>query len=313
MIVRTVVGLTLLLLLLQLVRPELTNPPATADFEAPADVKQILRKACYACHSNETQLSWFDEIVPAYQLVAYDVKRGRMVLNFSELGAQPKAHQNAVLFEAVSQIQMGAMPLSRYSRLHPEAAVTPGELAVLREYIHTASSAKPAAQPDIDAADDQYRQWIAVAANSLPIQPAPNGITFLPDYKNWKAISSTDRSDTNTLKMILGNDVAIRAIADHKINPWPNGTAFAKVSWMRQPDENGVIRTGKFEQVAFMIKNSEKYASTVGWGWAQWMGTELKPFGMDGNFARECVACHAPLRKNDYVFTAPIAAARGPR
>lgn len=42
------------------------------------------------------------------------------------------------------------------------------------------------------------------------------------------------------------------------------------------------------------------------------MGTELKPFGMDANFARECVACHAPLRKNDYVFTAPIAAARGP-
>lgn len=313
MIVRTVAGLALLFLLFQFVRPELTNPSATADFEVPSNVKQILRKSCYACHSNETRLSWFDKIVPAYQLVAHDVKMGRMVLNFSELGAQPKAHQNAVLFEAVSQIQMGAMPLSRYTRLHPDAVVTPGELAVLRDYILPASPARPAAPPDLEAAGAQYRQWIAAPSTSLPVRAAPNGIAFLPGYKNWKAISSTDRADTNTLKMILGNDVAMRAIADNRINPWPNGTAFAKVSWRQQPDENGVIQTGKFEQVAFMIKNSEKYASTAGWGWAQWMGTELKPFGTDAGFARECVACHAPLSKNDYVFTAPIAILRGSR
>jgi len=39
------------------------------------------------------------------------------------------------------------------------------------------------------------------------------------------------------------------------------------------------------------------------------MGVELKPFGKDAHFARECVACHEPLHRNDYVFTAPIAAA----
>ena len=37
------------------------------------------------------------------------------------------------------------------------------------------------------------------------------------------------------------------------------------------------------------------------------MGTELKPFGKDAGFAKQCVACHAPLRKNDYVFTRPVA------
>jgi len=270
MIVRTAAGLALLFLLVQLVRPELTNPPATADFEAPADVKRILRKACYACHSTETRLSWFDEIVPAYQLVAHDVKKGRLVLNFSQLGAQLKARQNAVLFEAVSQIQMGAMPLSRYTRLHPGAVVTPGDLAVLRGYLLRLKSAGPVAKAGLEAADAQYRQWIGTAGKPFPVQPAPYGIAFLSDYKNWKVISSTDRADTNTLKMILGNDVAMRAIADHKINPWPNGTVFAKVSWRQQPDAYGLVRTGKFEQVAFMIKNSKIYASTAGWGWAQW-------------------------------------------
>ncbi|HEY8942973.1 MAG TPA: heme-binding domain-containing protein, partial [Polyangiaceae bacterium] len=52
--------------LAQLFRPELSNPPVTADLSAPAPVKAILRRSCYDCHSNETRLPWFDRIVPAY-------------------------------------------------------------------------------------------------------------------------------------------------------------------------------------------------------------------------------------------------------
>ncbi len=70
-------GGLLLFAVLQMVRPELANPPVESDFEAPQDVKQILRTSCYPCHSNETRLSWFDRIVPAYQLVAFDVKKAR--------------------------------------------------------------------------------------------------------------------------------------------------------------------------------------------------------------------------------------------
>jgi hypothetical protein len=308
MIARAVLGCLALLCALQLVRPGLTNPPVKADFEAPGDVKRILRRSCYGCHSNDTQLSWFDRIVPAYQLVASDVKKARVALNFSELGAQSKARQNAVLFEAVSQIQMGAMPLRRYSLLHREAVVTPGDLATLRNYLVSVSPMPLPAQSETEAADIQYRHWITAGSGTPPVQAAPNEIAFFPEYRNWRSISSTDRIDTNTLKMILGNDVAIQAIADHKINPWPNGTVFAKVSLSRLPDQDGLMRPGRFEQVAFMIKDSKRYASTAGWGWAQWMGTELKPFGKNADFARGCIACHAPLRSNDYVFTAPIAA-----
>src|SRR5713101_5926394 len=114
---------------LQFVRPELRNPPVTADLQTPLEVKQILRNACYDCHSNETTLKWFDQVVPAYWLVASDVKQGRMHLNFSELGAQPAAKQKATLFEAVDQIQLGAMPPASYTRLHPEGVVTSSQLA----------------------------------------------------------------------------------------------------------------------------------------------------------------------------------------
>ncbi len=110
---------------IQFIRPELRNSPVTADLQAPPEVKQILKTSCYNCHSNETTLSWFDEPAPAYWLVARDVKEGRERLNFSEIAKLPPAQQQAILFESVSQIELGAMPLLAYQRLHPESVITP--------------------------------------------------------------------------------------------------------------------------------------------------------------------------------------------
>ena len=293
-------------LLLQFIRPALTNPPVTADLQAPPEVKQILRTSCYNCHSNETRLSWFDWPVPAYWLVAKDVKAARSRLNFSELGALPPAQQKAALYESVSQIQMGAMPLPDYQRLHTEAAVTPQQLQLLKDYLHPNDSPAAAPVPD-NLAAEQYAKWIATGDRPASgVQDAPNGIAFLPDYKNWQTVSTTDRFDNNTLRVILGNDVATKAIAGNHINPWPDGTVFAKVAWQQQPNADGMVRSGAFVQVEFMIRDSRKYAATKGWGWARWRGGGLTPYGKDAGFTSECIGCHAPLRQNDYVFTYPL-------
>ena len=91
--------MALAFLVLQFARPELTSRPATAELEAPDPVRQIMKHSCYACHSNERRLSWFDEIVPAYWLVAHDVKEARGHLNFSELGAATPSQQRAAVFQ----------------------------------------------------------------------------------------------------------------------------------------------------------------------------------------------------------------------
>jgi Haem-binding domain/Cytochrome P460 len=294
---------------IQLIRPSLLNPPVTADLQVPPEVKQILRTSCYNCHSNQTVLSWFDLPVPAYWLVVRDVREGRKHLNFSEIGKLPAAQQQAILFEAVSQIELGAMPLPAYQRVHPESVITREQLAVLKSYLAPPAQ-PPATAAEIGAADAQSEQWIqssSVPGSLTPgIAPAPNGIAFLPEYKDWKAISSTERFDNRTMRVILGNDIAVQAIASNHINPWPDGTAFAKVAWFQQPDENGVVRTGPFFQVEFMIRGSQKYAASKGWGWARWRGADLKPYGKDATFTKECVGCHRPLASTDYVFTSPI-------
>jgi hypothetical protein len=302
MIKRTVIRLAavalVVFLALQFVRPNIGNPPVTADLQVPPDVKQILRNSCYNCHSNETKLAWFDQIVPAYWIVANDVKEARMRVNFSEIGSHPVGEQKATLYEAVHMIHFGAMPLPSYLRVHPDAMVTPAQLAVLRAYLSPPPSSGSAPAADIAAADTQYQDWIAGHNTSSQVSAAPNGIAFPSDYKNWKALSSTDRFDNKTVRVVLANDIAIKAVAENHVNPWPDGATFAKVAWWQQ--------TGAFFQVEFMIKDRQKYASTLGWGFARWRGADLKPYGKDAAFTEECVGCHTPLRKTDYVFTEPV-------
>ena len=140
----------------------------------------------------------------------------------------------------------------------------------------------------------------------MTLPKALNGIEFIPDYKNWKPISTTERFDNGTMRVIFGNAVAVKAINDHQINPWPKGTAFAKVAWEQVSDDKGNITTGAFKQVEFMIKDQEKYASTHGWGFARFKTPKLVPYGTTVMFATECINCHRPLSDNDFVFTQPI-------
>jgi hypothetical protein len=291
---------------IQFIRPTLKNPPVTADLNVPPAVKQILKNSCYNCHSNETKLLWFDQVAPGYWLVARDVRHARVHMNFSEIGKQPAAQQSGTLFEAVNRIEAGSMPPKQYTLLHPGAVVTPEQLATLKDYLKTLESGKVSTPAQIAAADEQFFKWIASQSHQAGVLPAPNGIAFPADYMNWKPLSTTDRVDNNTLRVILGNDVAIKAVKDNQINPWPDGTMFAKIAWAQQIDANGNVRAGEFKQVEFMIKDSVKYANTEGWGWGRWLGAELKPFGKDEHFVNSCTACHAPMKPNDFVFTMPI-------
>jgi hypothetical protein len=295
-------------LAIQFVRPSIPRPPVTAELQAPEPVKQILRNSCYNCHSNETKLPWFDQIAPAYWLVAYDVKTARAHLNFSEIGKLPPAAQKATLYEAVNQIALGAMPLPRYVHVHPEAAITPAQLATLKEYLQPfAPQPAPSPTPPTAATSEQ-----PPSIHPQPVQNEPNGLAFLPDYKNWRPISSTDRGDNHTMRVILGNDIAIKAIAEKNIQPWPDGATFAKVAWQEvPPDANGIIHPGKFIQVELMVKDKTRYAATAGWGWGRWRGTDLQPYGKNAHFDNECVSCHRPVRDNDWVYTLPIERSAG--
>jgi len=296
-----------LFVLAQLVRPVIPAKPATAEIQAPLAVKQILNKSCYCCHSDERRLAWFDQIEPAYLIARHDILIARAHLNFSSLGSAPSAVQRTKLFEAVNMIQLGAMPLPQFVALHPDAKVSPEELAELKAYL-----APWATMPGPPG--DKPKGGSATTRISLSaVRPEPNGLAFDPSFESWKLISTTDRGDNNTFRFILGNDVATEAVRSGNISPWPDGTRFAKVAWQQELGEDGLIHPGSFVQVELMVKDARRYRDTDGWGWGRWRGLDLKPYGEDAHFAGECTSCHLPVRGNDYVYTLPITSAHANR
>jgi cytochrome c553 len=284
----------------------LDNPPVTADLDTPPAIKEILRKACYDCHSNETQLKWFDKVAPAYWMVADHVKKGRKVLNFSEMGNLSIGDQKAKLYEGFNQVLTGDMPLSSYQLVHSKAKLSQNDASTLQRYLVSLSPTVIADTARIHAANRQYDQWMQQQTHLTTAKPTLNGIDYIPGYQDWVAVSTTDRFDNGTMRVIYGNDIAAKAIKEQKIHPWPDGTIFAKVAWDQLADTSGQITPGEFKQVEFMIKDSKKYAATAGWGWARWKGMQLAPYGKTASFTAECVGCHNPMRDNDFVFTLPL-------
>jgi hypothetical protein len=298
-----IILVVMLFLAVQFIRPEIDNPPVTADIQAPSEVKEILRRACYDCHSNETNLRWFDKIVPVYWQVKDHIREGRKGLNFSEWDQLSPGEQNAKLWEAVNQTIAGAMPLSDYTIVHRSAKISATDLLILKNYVATLVVVQPSDSLKRITLNKQLADSL-IKLKHIPV--ALNGISFIPEYKNWQVISTTDRFDNGTLRIITGNSIAIKAIVEKNTNPWPDGSVFAKIAWDALADSLGILRTGAFKQVEFMIRDRQKYSSTLGWGFARFRTPAMVPYGKSALFASECVGCHRPMKSNDYVFTIPL-------
>jgi len=142
----------------------------------------------------------------------------------------------------------------------------------------------------------------AVSAADLPM--APNGISLYPDYLSWKVIAPSYREDRGQIRIITGNEIAVAALRAGK-KPLPDGSVLAKVAWKADKNPSFPVATEPtaFVQVEFMVKDAAKYKATGGWGFARFVGNELKPYGKDAGFVGECFGCHIPVAGNDYLFT----------
>jgi hypothetical protein len=296
-----------LFVLAQFIHPVIPTQPAKAELDVPPGVKQILKKSCYSCHSDDPRLAWFDQIEPGYWIVRHDILTARSHLDFSTLGAAPPAVQRAKLFESLNMIQLGAMPLRQFVALHPGARVTDEELATLKAFLAPWGAA-PALSVDANASAGD-RDVRTMSSSLTAVEPERNGLAFDPSFEKWGLLSTTDRGDNNTFRFILGNDIAIRAARSGNIAPWPKGARFAKIAWEQNLGPDGLIHPGKFIQVELMVKDARGYKDTDGWGWGRWRGLTLKPYGENAHFVDECTGCHMPVHKNDYVYTLPITSA----
>jgi hypothetical protein len=112
---------------IQFVPVERTNPPVESDVPAPAELKAVIRRSCYDCHSNETRWPWYARVAPVSFLIASDVKEGRREVNFSVWNQYSGNRKARKLKEIVEQVEQNKMPQWYYVLLHPETKLSTGD------------------------------------------------------------------------------------------------------------------------------------------------------------------------------------------
>jgi hypothetical protein len=131
--------------------------------------------------------------------------------------------------------------------------------------------------------------------------------TIPPGYRDWRLISvSHEAGSLNSIGAVLGNDLAIQAYRQGKL-PYPDGAIIAALHYGHVPSaENNKVFgqaqsfvAGPATNIQFMVKDSNKYAATGGWGFATFVdGKAAAPASM-----KSCFPCHNETKATDLVFT----------
>jgi len=132
-----VIVVIIVLIGIQFVPVDKTNPPVTGEIKAPENVMQILRNSCYDCHSNEVKWPWYSNVAPMSWLVAYDVDEAREHMNFSEWASYSTEDKAEDIEEIWEEVEEGNMPLWYYLPLHPEAKLSDNDKEIIKNWVQS--------------------------------------------------------------------------------------------------------------------------------------------------------------------------------
>lgn len=104
-----------------------TNPAVISEPQwQDASTKDLVTRACYDCHSNESVWPWYSNVAPVSWLIQHDVDEGRQRLNFSEWGTREME-----VDEIIKVVREGEMPPLQFTIIHAEARLSDTEKAQL--------------------------------------------------------------------------------------------------------------------------------------------------------------------------------------
>jgi len=152
MIKKILVGLLVIFIAMQFIRPEKnlsgdTSKDITTLYPMSDSVKLIYNKACADCHSNKTNYPWYTAIQPIGYWTADHVNDGKKHFNFNEFAGYRITKQNHKLEEVIDEIKEGEMPLPSYTLIHSEAKLTEDEKEILTKWCQSIMDTLKATYP----------------------------------------------------------------------------------------------------------------------------------------------------------------------
>ena len=142
----------------------------------------------------------------------------------------------------------------------------------------------------------------------------------LPEgWEDWPVVGITDRTDggdSSTIRVVVGNQIAVEAARSGNISPWPEGSILVDIIWADGGNDFSadMVAPDTFSAVAVMEKDSARFDATGGWGYNIFKGDSLDPAEADAianpdNDVDEstCYGCHnSRVPDQDFVFTEPL-------
>jgi|SRR5918911_388781 hypothetical protein len=133
-------SIVLLLLVAQVIRPAMTNPPIDpmrtieTRTRMTADVAGVLQRSCSDCHSNGTRWPWYSKVAPVSWYLADDVNEGRRHLSLSDWAAYDAKRAANKLSEMCEQVQQGEMPPKPYLLIHKSALLSDADKKLICDW-----------------------------------------------------------------------------------------------------------------------------------------------------------------------------------
>lgn len=135
---------------------------------------------------------------------------------------------------------------------------------------------------------------------------APTPERLPADWRTWTHITTgVIYSDQHPLFDPFGGVHHIyansKAAAVYRRNgkQFPDGSAIVFVLYEAK-DADGMYVAGKKKVTALMVKDSQRYARTYGWGWQAWDANGKK---LVTKPVEQCVNCHLAQKDRDMVFS----------
>ena len=158
----------------------------------------------------------------------------------------------------------------------------------------------------------------AISAQDRYALRVPNGLAFseFRGYESWPVIAISQ--NRGKMAVILGNPIMIAAYQSGipgNGKPFPDGAKMAKIHWnpkTQEAEPGHPLVPGTLHDVDFMVKDSERFADSGGWGWGAFeynaasdtfRPADLTASPPQDHDAKCGFACHTIARNHDFVFT----------
>lgn len=100
----------------------------------PDNVRAILRRSCYDCHSDRTAYPWYAEVQPVRWWLDSHIRDGKRHLNFSAFARYDTRRATRALDEIVDTVLARSMPLRSYTWIHRNAILAKAEIDAVADW-----------------------------------------------------------------------------------------------------------------------------------------------------------------------------------